>query len=93
MKNKLSALIIKGTAIGVITSTFSYAKPIYPAEIVGRKLLIYGLGWSGHVGITTTYMMSAEGMSRKANQVIEILNEPIVGQINSIANFKSRSEY
>ncbi|MGV3739794.1 MAG: hypothetical protein ACO1N3_00670 [Gammaproteobacteria bacterium] len=93
MKNKLSALIIKGTAIGVITSTFSYAKLIYPAEIVGRKLLIYGLGWSGHVGITTTYMMSAEGMSRKANQVIEILNEPIVGQINSIANFKSRSEY
>lgn len=90
--NKLMILLLEISVAGII-STLAHAKPIYPAEIVGRKLLIYGLGWAGHVGITTTYMMSAEGMSRKADQVIEVLNEPIVGQINSIANFKSRSEY
>ena len=92
MRNKLVILLIE-ISVASIISTLAHAKPIYPAEIVGRKLLIYGLGWSGHVGITTTSMMSAEGMSRKADQVIEILNEPVVGQINSIANFKSRSEY
>jgi hypothetical protein len=91
MKNKLTTLILLGSVTTISIPT--YAKPIYPAEIVGRKLLIYGLGWAGHVGVTTTSMMSSEGMSRKADQVIEILHEPIVGQINTIANFKSRSEY
>ncbi|MFW2535200.1 hypothetical protein [Legionella sp. 28fT52] len=70
-----------------------YAKQIYPAEIMGRDLLVPGLGWIGHVGIATTYMMSSAGMSNNADQVIEILNESPVGQINSISNFKSRSKY
>jgi hypothetical protein len=60
---------------------------------MGRDLLIPGLGWAGHVGISTTYMMSPKGMEKNADQVIEVLNENPVGQINSISNFKSRSKY
>lgn len=93
MKNKLVTVTIEIAIAAAITSTSAYAKPIYPAEIIGRKLLIYGLGWTGHVGITTANMSSANGMWQNADQVIEVLNEPVVGQINSIANFKSRSEY
>jgi hypothetical protein len=90
--NKLIVLIF--CAIVAITlSKTVYAKNIYPAEIVGRDLDYPGLGWAGHVGIATTTMSSAKGMSQNADQVIEILNEPMVGQINSIANFKSRSKY
>ncbi|KTD62122.1 hypothetical protein [Legionella spiritensis] len=60
---------------------------------MGRDLLIPGFGWAGHVGISTTYMMSPDGMGNNADQVIEVLNENPVGQINTISNFKSRSKY
>lgn len=70
-----------------------YAKQIYPAEVLGRDLNLPGLGWIGHVGISTTYRMSPEGMGKNADQVIEVLNENPVGQINSISNFKARSKY
>jgi hypothetical protein len=68
-------------------------KKIYPAELLGRDLLMPKLGWAGHVGIATTDMMNPEGMKKNADQVIEVLNENPVGQINSISNFKSRSKY
>jgi hypothetical protein len=71
----------------------SSAKPILPAEVMGRDLLIPGLGWAGHVGISTAYMSSPKEMSNNANLVIEVLNELPVGQINTINNFKSRSKY
>ena len=91
--NKLGVSIIEV----VLAATFIYssvcAKQIYPAEILGRDLDYPGLGWAGHVGIATTNMGSANGMWQNADLVIEILKEPIVGQINSIANFKSRSKY
>lgn len=73
--------------------TLSYAKAIYPAEIMGRDLNVFGLGWVGHVGIATTDMTSPAGMNQNANKVIEILNENPVGQINFVTNFKSRSKY
>lgn len=74
-----------------LTTIFSSpvsAKQIYPAEIMGRDLIVPKLGWIGHVGIATTNMMSPAGMGNNADQVIEVLNENPVGQINSISNFK-----
>lgn len=88
-------LAVLGITLTLATITCSplYAKKIYPAEIMGRDLLIPGLGWAGHVGIATTNMMSPAGMGNNADQVIEVLNENPVGQVNSISNFKSRSKY
>jgi hypothetical protein len=61
---------------------------------MGRDLATPGLGWAGHVGLATRYMMNASGMSEYADQVIEVLNDPNnVGQLNTIPNFKSRSPY
>lgn len=92
MKKNLAVLSITLT-LTTITCPPIYAKKIYPAEIMGRELLIPGLGWAGHVGIATTNMASPAGMGNNADQVIEVLNENPVGQINSISNFKSRSKY
>lgn len=90
-------MIIKKIALNIamltLMSSSTYAKQIFPAEIMGRDLQIPGLGWAGHVAIATTHMMSPEGMGYNADQVIEILNENPVGQINYISNFKSRSKY
>lgn len=86
------SLIIFGISLTFACSPL-YAKRIYPAEIMGRDLLIPGLGWAGHVGIANAYMMSPAGMGQNADVVIEVLNENPVGQINSISNFKSRSKY
>ena len=42
-------LAILGITLTLATITYSplYAKKIYPAEIMGRDLLIPGLGWAG----------------------------------------------
>ena len=89
MNHKLIFLALSATLVTQVTQ----AKSIYPAEIIGRQLLTPALGWAGHVGITTTAMDSPKGMSKNADQVIEVLNETPVIQINTIANFKSRSAY
>lgn len=88
MKN--TNLSVLGICLSLIAfpGSSSYAKQIYPAEIMGRDLNVPGLGWIGHVGIST-----AETMPQDAYLVIEVLNEPVVGQINYISNFKSRSPY
>src|SRR3990167_2166279 len=93
MKN--TNLSVLGICLSLIAfpGSSSYAKQIYPAEIMGRDLNIPGLGWIGHVGLATANMMNPSGMNQNANLVIEILNEPIVGQINNISNFKYRSPY
>ena len=93
MKNSKLLVSILEIAITAFTYSTAYARQIYPAEILGRDLNYPGLGWAGHVGIATTNMGSANGMWQNSDQVIEILNEPTVGQINSITNFKSRSKY
>ena len=92
MKNKKLIILSISIAVVAITSV-AHAKKTYPAEIIGRALYYKGLGWLGHVAIATAHMGSAQGMLQNADQVIEILNEPTVGQINSIAHFKSRSKY
>ncbi|MDF1757602.1 MAG: hypothetical protein P1U74_04835 [Legionellaceae bacterium] len=69
------------------------AKQIFPSDIMARALHFPGMGWLGHVGIATRAISNASGMSTPANQVIEILNEPVIGQINTIDNFKRRSAY
>ncbi|KTC81718.1 hypothetical protein [Legionella brunensis] len=89
MKNK----IILAAFIPALSFSSVYAKQIFPAEIIGRDLLVPGMGWLGHVGISTTYMTSPDGMQKNADQVIEVLNENPVGQINYIDNFKKRSKY
>ena len=78
--------------LATITSP-SHAKKTFPADIMGRSLNYPGMGGLGHVGIATRQMMDSSGMSTPANQVIEILNEPVIGQINTIDNFKKRSSY
>ena len=90
MKNK--SLIVLGITLIVATLTClpTYAKQIHPAEIIGRDLLIPGLGWAVHIGIATTYVMSPEIIRKNAGPVIEVLNENPVDQINSITHFKSR---
>ncbi len=93
MKNKNLASLSLASSLAIFTCSPICAKGIFPAEIMGRDLLIYGLGWIGHVGIATTQMYSANGMNRFADKVIEVLNETPVGQINTINNFKSRAKY
>lgn len=70
------------------TTSVNAALPVYPAEIVGRQLDSKALGKIGHVGITT-----APNIWQDAVQVIEVLWESPVIQLNTIANFKTRSEY
>lgn len=79
--------------ISVVNYSVSYAKLIYPAEILGRQLGYIGIGWMGHVGISTTDLSSPKDMTKNADQVIEILNKNPVGQINSIENFKKKTKY
>ena len=79
--------------IAGLLSSAVHAKKIYPAEIMARDLNYPGLGWLGHVGIANAQMMDPSGMNQNASLVIEILNEGVVGQLNSISNFKARSPY
>lgn len=92
MKSKKILILGLSITLTAITSA-SYAKKIFPSDIIGRDLNYPGMGWLGHVGIATRPMMDSSGMSTPANQVIEILNEPVIGQINTIDNFKRRSPY
>jgi len=92
MNNKKWIVIGVSLTITMLTA-IAHAKKIYPAEIMGRSLTHPGLGWLGHVGIATATMSSAQDMKKNADQVLEILNEPVVGQINTITDFKSRSTY
>jgi len=92
MKDKKLVLFSISIVITGLAS-LGHAKQIYPAEVVGRDLNYPGLGWLGHVGITTTDMTSPEGMKKNATQVIEIRNQSPVGQINSISHFKAQSRY
>lgn len=92
MQNK--KLLIIGLSIAITTFTpITHAKKIFPSDIIGRDLNYPGMGWLGHVGIATRAMADPSGMSTPANLVIEILNEPEIGQINTIENFKNRSQY
>lgn len=92
MRCKKLVVGISVMAVGLLSPVVN-AKKIYPAEILGRDLAYPFIGWLGHVGIATVNMSSPSGMNQNANQVIEVLNESVVGQINSISYFKSRSPY
>lgn len=48
-------LVILGARLSIagLLSTVAHARKIYPGEIMGRDLNYPGLGWLGHVGITT----------------------------------------
>ena len=92
MKSK--EILVLGLSVLLVAITpASYAKKTVPSDVIGRSLNYPGMGWLGHVGIATRQMMDPSGMSTPANQVIEILNEPVIGQINTIDNFKKRSSY
>jgi len=93
MKNKRLVALGINITITALACSVTYAKHIYPAEIMGRDLNIPGLGWAGHVGISNADGFTAEDMMQDAYLVTEVLNEPVIGQINSISNFKSRSKY
>ncbi|CZG08485.1 hypothetical protein [Legionella pneumophila] len=72
MKSKKILILGLSITLTAITSA-SYAKKIFPSDIIGRDLNYPGMGWLGHVGIATRPMMDSSGMSTPANQVIEIL--------------------
>jgi len=91
MSKKIFALGLSITLVAITSA--SHAKKIFPSDLMGRSLNYKVGGWLGHVGIATRQMMNSGGMSTPADQVIEILNEPVIGQINTIDNFKRRSTY
>ncbi|HBI21117.1 MAG TPA: hypothetical protein DDY37_00765, partial [Legionella sp.] len=81
--------IVMSTGIAIASvAIIANAKPIYPGEVMARDLLIPGLGWAGHVAVT-----SANKIWQTDDHVLEILDEPVVGQLNTFGNFKSRSRY
>lgn len=63
-------------------------KPLASGDIVGRDLLIPGLGWVGHVGIGT-----GDDVGKPTQLIVEVLNENRVIQFNSLGDFTSRSKY
>lgn len=78
-----------GVTLFVLFTSNSYASlPVYPAEIMGRDLLVTGAGWLGHVGVAT-----APFIDQNAYQVYEALNEDVVLQLNLMGDFMSRSQY
>ncbi|MDP3268317.1 MAG: hypothetical protein Q8M40_04645 [Legionella sp.] len=92
MRNKkILALGLRITLVAITPA--SHAKKIFPSDIMSRDLNYPGMGWLGHVEIATRQMMDSSGMSTPANQVIEILNESVIGQINTIDDFKRRPPY
>ena len=92
MRNK--KIYVFGLSVTLVAiASVSHAKKIFPSDIMARDLNFPFLGPLGHVGIATRQMTDSSGMSTPANQVIEILNESVVGQINTIDDFKRRSPY
>ncbi|MBA2711047.1 MAG: hypothetical protein H0U57_10710 [Tatlockia sp.] len=81
--------VISLTFLSLLTTeTYSLPTLIYPAEIVGRNLNVFGMGWAGHVGITT-----AADISQPSNQVIEVMNDTPVIQVHSLLEFKLKTTY
>lgn len=62
---------------------------VIPADVVGRSLNYPGISWAGHVGIATVPYDDRDN----ASYVIEALNEPVVLQINTLKNFRNRSDF
>ncbi|WP_298624239.1 hypothetical protein [uncultured Legionella sp.] len=92
MRNKkILALGLSITLVAIIPPL--HAKKTLPSDIIGRDLNYPGMGWLGHVGIATRPMTDPSGMSTPAKRVIEVLNESVIGQINTIDDFKRRSPY
>lgn len=81
MQVKIFITLAVSMTITGLSASEAFAKKIFPAEIMARDLNYPGLGWLGHVGIATANMMDPGGMNQNASQVIEILNESVVGQI------------
>lgn len=80
----------KYVLMGLILINSANAKNFYSGDITGRKLLIPGLGWAGHVAIGT-----GDYVGQPSGLVIEALNEapkPVI-QINGHAGFKQLSTY
>ncbi len=63
-------------------------KPLASGDVLGRDLLIPGVGWIGHVGLGT-----GDDVGYPTQIIIEVLNENPVVQFNSFPNFTSRSQY
>lgn len=91
--NKQKLLILSvGITLATMTCS-SYAKRTWPAEILGRSLHIFGLGWIGHVGIATANISTVDGLWRTADLTIEVLNSVPVVQIGFINTFTYLSEF
>ena len=71
-----------------VGNTHGLRKHIASGDIAGRKLIIPGLGWTGHVGLGT-----GDQTGLPTELIIETLRENPVIQFNSHTDFKSRSEY
>lgn len=68
-RNKTSPILLI-SFISTFSVNATILLPIYPAEIIGRELNIWGAHWAGHVGITT-----APNIAQDAFQVIEVLKD------------------
>jgi hypothetical protein len=74
--------------IALSATTLQASETIYPGEVLGRDLLLPGASWVGHVGISM-----ASYIKDPAYNVVEVMNEKVVVQRNTISGFKMKSPY
>ncbi|MGQ3891772.1 hypothetical protein [Legionella sp. CNM-4043-24] len=90
---KIKKIILCCILLANTATSNAAGKETWPGDIMGRDLQSDIMGWVGHLGIATESMTSAAGMPQHASMVIEVLNEPIVIQINYTTDFARRSKY
>lgn len=83
MKRKVIFSLVCG-----LSYSLCEAGPVMPGHIVGRDMDTRIIKRLGHVGIAT-----APSINQPAYQVLEVLHDHPVIQLNSLADFKSRSRY
>lgn len=66
------------------------ARPVVSGDIVGRDLLIWGLGWAGHVA-----MVTGDNVGQSSSLLIEAMQDakPYAIVLNNLGLFKQQSKY
>ncbi len=72
----------------LLFTLLSHATTYYPAQIVGHELKEPFIEWVGHVGVTI-----GKDPYAPTEQIIEVLPTVNAIQINSLSDFKQRSQY
>jgi hypothetical protein len=85
VKIALTSVILIGLSAGK-----SYARPVVSGDIVGRDLIIFGLGWAGHVA-----MVTGDNVGQSSSLLIEAMKDgqPWAIVLNNLGLFKKQSKY